>query len=149
MKHWIFQGNSKTVDDIDRLRDDCLATGRTRYRLDWTVKWKADIQIGDQAAIWSAGGGGVIAIGQVIGEPFEGVEFDDGYWIDRDWFAGLRTFAPLGVVWLDQPVGRDMLKNDPIFAQSLIIKSSGKGKNPFPVSDVEWAVIAEMAGQTA
>jgi hypothetical protein len=145
--NWILQGNSATTWDIDRFARD--HAGQT-LREDWTIRQLADeMQIGDWAALWSAGYyGGIVAIGHVIGTPFTSAFVDNDYWVNAPDRNGLYLVVPLLVTWLLEPIGQAELKADPDFAEALIVKMS-HGKNPFRTTDVERAAVERHAGAIA
>jgi hypothetical protein len=140
--NWIVQANSAKVWDVDRYAADHAGQ---RLREDWTIRQLGDeMQIGDWIAVWSAGhDGGVVAIGRVIGTPFDSAFVDDGYWIDPPPVDAVSQVAPLEVTWLRQPIGQVELKADPDFADALIVTMPG-GKNPFRLTDTQRLAVERL-----
>lgn len=135
MAHWILQANPAHW----RVRD--LFAGGRKGTV-WPVRRYRDaVAAGDDVALWVCGpGGGVVAVGRVIGEPFQGRP-DKRLWTGD---PARTTVLPVefGTEFLDRPIGREMLRADDRFAGSLILRMAGGG-NPFPVTGPQWAAIAE------
>ena len=137
--NWIFQGNP------ERFRVDLLQRDRATVP-SWTVlpgKNVDAIKPGDRAALWISGKtAGVYGVGIVNGFPYNWMTDDNDYWVNEE-DRGVPTIAvPLCTVWLPNPVYRAQLKDNPQFADSLILRMPG-GRNPFPVTDEEWNVIVD------
>jgi predicted RNA-binding protein with PUA-like domain len=135
MTHWLLQSNP------DRYDTD---------RPDWFTEWgmatrglAAQLQPGDQVAIWKSGNSaGVYATATVAeGEPYETVIGpDDGFKCAEDigkrrWCVDLE-----GGRRLDRPVLKETLRADPRFADAAILRA-WRRPNPFPLSDEEWDAI--------
>jgi hypothetical protein len=99
---------------------------------------------GDLVAIWASGpDSGVRAVAKVAdAEPYQTTIEPGSGWApefigQRKWVRRLE--APRLV---ERPVRRAVLRDDPRFAGSLILRMPG-GANPFPVSDPEWSALCE------
>jgi hypothetical protein len=135
MAHWILQANPAHW----RIRE--LFAGGRKGTV-WPVRrYRDTVAAGDDVALWRSGpDGGVVALGRIIGEPFEGRP-------DRRLWTGdpaKTTLLPVefGTEFLDRPICREALRADDRFAGSLILRMAGGG-NPFPVTADEWPAIAE------
>lgn len=135
MRTWLFQGNPDLWPVLD-----VLAAGQPIDS--WSaVRHLAAITPGDRALLWVSGRvAGVYAVGRVIGvaEP----ETTDHRWTEPTRRGVPRHAVPLHLTTLPHPVPRDELKADPRFARSQIIRAP-RGGNPFPVTDQEWAAVAD------
>ena len=77
MPNWIFQGNPKQFDVDTYIREN--------KKVEWSVRQKNfidEMQSGDKVFIWRSDGeeresGGVVALGEIVSEPFENEEEDD------------------------------------------------------------------------
>ena len=118
MAHWLVQANAAAWRD----RAD-------REVREWCVKRYRDrVTPGDDIALWLTGGIGVVATGRVTGPPYQ--------WPDGSWHAPVD----LPHRFFDAPVSRAVLKEDPAFAGSAILRMPGAA-NPFPLTEGEWQAL--------
>ncbi|MEV6492277.1 EVE domain-containing protein, partial [Actinoplanes sp. NPDC051633] len=137
MGYWLLQCNESHW----RIRD-FFNDGRTGTV--WTIRqhWKR-MRPGDRVAVWLSGaGGGVVALGEVSGEPYFGTAgaADERYRTGGDGPESERWLVPVEFTqhFLDHPIGRDALEHDPRFAEALILRMPG-GRNPVRLEADEWA----------
>ena len=141
MAHWILQANPSHW----RIHD-FFADGRTGTT--WTVRRHRDrIGPGADVAIWLSGrGGGVVAFGRITGAPRFGVAEgdDERYWTGAAERDSDHWFVPVLFTrhFLDQPIPRDVLRDDPRFADAAILRAPSGG-NPFPLDPAGWAAVVE------
>jgi len=90
----------------------------------WPIRRYRDrIGPGDEVALWASGhDGGVTGLGQVVANTGGAVEIEN-----------VRTFPV---------IRREVLKEDPRFANALIVRMPGGG-NPFPLDPGQWQAISE------
>jgi hypothetical protein len=100
----------------------------------WPVRRYRDrIAAGDEVALWASGPeGGVTGFGQV--GPLGGSEVGPAKGMTIE-IENVRTFPV---------VRRDLLREDPRFADALILRMPGGG-NPFPLEPAQWQAIVERA----
>lgn len=115
----------------------------------WTVRrYLKEMRTGDPFALWVSGpGGGVVAIGELTGEPYwdEGEEADDQYWDEP---PGPREAVPLKVErWLESPIPREWFRGNHTFAGAGILSQPFAG-NPHRLTDEQWEALAAEAQQT-
>jgi predicted RNA-binding protein with PUA-like domain len=142
MAHWLVQSNPAKW----RIRE-FFADGN---QLDsWSItRYRDQIQEGDDVALWLAGReAGVVALGVVTDGAEDVVGSDDPYWTDPADAAAVRLSMPLRLteVFLDAPITREELRQDPRFGRAMILSQPFAG-NPFPLTDEEWAAILHHHG---
>lgn len=132
--YWLIQANPKKWRIFDFRRD-----GKT---LDtWNVKRHLDqLAAGDKLVLWLSGpSGGVVGLGHIIGPAYEvsEAEADDGYWAPGE-ITGPQHQVPIRMdeYFFDAPVGRELLKADPDFANALILRAP-QSANPMRLSATE------------
>lgn len=134
MRYWLLQANPKTWD-IDRfLRDG------HELRSFIVVNHVREIEAGDRFLLWKSGsGGGVVGEGQVIGSPrLASISDGDEYWLKNPPGSDAQEI-PLRMtdLWIDDPLPRNALLDDPVLSQSSIIKAPQSG-NPFSLTQEQW-----------
>jgi predicted RNA-binding protein with PUA-like domain len=142
MAHWLVQSNPAKwrVQEFFADGNQLESWSITRYR--------DQIQKGDDVALWLAGrDAGVVALGVVTGEVEDVPGADDSYWADPADAAAVRMSMPLRLteVFLDAPITREELRQDPRFAAATILSQPFAG-NPFLLTDEEWAAILDHHG---
>ena len=145
MAHWLLQANPDAYRIFDALAD----TGAIRT---WTVaRYRHDIAVGDEFALWASGQkSGVYAFG-VVTEPAEQQPGDpDRYWQDPasgnrpTWRVGIRIDDVLNT-----PILRGEISSDPALVNTAILRMPGGG-NPFPLTEAEWqAILSHRAERTS
>lgn len=135
MRTWLFQGNPTRWPVLE-----ALAAGEPIRS--WNVLRHLDlVDPGDRALLWVSGpSAGLYAVGRVTGPPEPAVTDDS--WTDPFRRGVPRHRVALDLRTLPHPVPRTELRADPRFAGSQIIRAP-RGGNPFPVTDSEWAALAE------
>jgi predicted RNA-binding protein with PUA-like domain len=141
MAYWLLQCNESHW----RIRD-FFTDGRTGTVWHIRQHWKR-MSPGDGVAVWLSGkDGGVAAVGQVAGEPYQGTPeaADEQYWAVDHRVKGERWLVPVefSAHFPGHPIRRDVLEADPRFAHALILRMAG-GRNPYPLEEGEWAAITE------
>ncbi|MDH6121253.1 hypothetical protein ABH930_000033 [Kitasatospora sp. GAS204A] len=133
------------VCDPARFRiDDLRAEGG---ELDsWTVQRNlTEMRTGDPFALWVSGpGGGVVAVGELTGEPswVDGAGADDRYWDEP---PEARDVVPLTVeTWLESPISREWFRDNGAFVGAGILSQSLEG-SPHRLTDEQWEVLAAEA----
>jgi predicted RNA-binding protein with PUA-like domain len=150
MAHWLLQGNPRRWRMDEFFRENPVSA------LDsWPItRYLDEVAAGDDVALWRAGrDAGVVALGQVTGLPYEEVGAASDYWEDLEKADRTRWWLPLRLseAFLDAPITRQELRDDPRFGQAAILRQPQAG-NPFPLTDAEWAVILDRhpgAGETS
>jgi predicted RNA-binding protein with PUA-like domain len=138
MAYWLLQCNESHW----RIRD-FFADGHTGTV--WTIRqhWKR-MSAGDGVAIWLSGdGGGVVAVGHVVQEPYFGTA-DTRYAVSGHDPDGDQWLVPVRFSrhFLNHPIRREVLEADSRFARALILRMPG-GRNPSPLEADEWAAISD------
>ncbi|HYB35194.1 MAG TPA: EVE domain-containing protein [Mycobacterium sp.] len=100
------------------------------------------IAIGDRVAVWSAGGRGIVAVGECISEVSRGRQLDDGYWTGRPPAEPLPKVL-LFAMWSNNPVPGAAMAADPQFEGSEILRQAF-ATNPFRVEPDEWSAIVRQ-----
>jgi predicted RNA-binding protein with PUA-like domain len=150
MAHWLLQGNPR------RWRMDDFFQENPASALDsWSItRYLDEVAARDDIALWRAGrDAGVVALGQVTGLPYEDTAAASDYWEDIEKADRTRWWLPLRLseAFLDAPITRQELRDDPRFGQAAILRQPQAG-NPFPLTDTEWAAILDRhpsAGETS
>jgi len=90
----------------------------------WPIRRYRDrITVGDEVALWASGpGGGVTGLGQVTAKSANTVQI-----------GNVRTFPV---------IRRELLRDEPRFANALILRMPGGG-NPFPLDAAQWQAVAD------
>jgi hypothetical protein len=140
MAHWLVQGNPAKWRAYDFFADGNQLES-------WSITRSRDrIQLGDDVALWLAGpDGGVVGLGTVTGAAEDVVGGDvDPYWTSREDADAVRMRMPLRLtdLFLDDPITREELRDDPRFAGAAILTQPFAG-NPFPLTDDQWAAIID------
>lgn len=139
MAHWLVQGNPAKW----RVRE-FFADGNQLES--WSItRYRDQIQEGDDVALWLAGrDAGVVALGVVTGDVEDVVGDDDPYWTEPADAQAVRMQMPLRLheVFLDAPITREELRQDPRFGRAAIQSQPFAG-NPFLLTDKEWAAILD------
>ena len=125
---WVLQCNPKLFDVFAQ-------RGVFGVPEDWAInRYKDRVEHGDRVVFWVSGpDAGVYALGEVVGEPFEG-DVDDLFVLDDD-HPHWDTFLPieLYIDLFEQPIKRTELKRNPTFASDPIM-SMPWSANPHPMS---------------
>jgi predicted RNA-binding protein with PUA-like domain len=139
MAHWLVQSNPAKW----RIRE-FFADGNQLES--WSItRFRDRIQKGDDVALWLSGvDGGVVGLGVVTGEVEDAAGADDSYWTDPADARAVRMWMPLRLteVFLDAPISREELRQDPRFARATILSQPFAG-NPFRLTDEEWAAVLD------
>ncbi|WP_371518055.1 EVE domain-containing protein [Kitasatospora sp. NBC_01300] len=136
-----------------------LVCNPARFRIDdlradngeldsWTVRrYLNEMQEGDPFALWVSGpGGGVVALGELTGEPrWSGDErADHQYWVEP---PGARDAVPLKVEkWLESPIPRAWFIDNEVFAGAGILSQPFAG-NPHRLTNEQWNALTTRAEQ--
>jgi EVE domain len=139
MAHWLVQCNPAKWRVREFFADGNQLDG-------WSItRYHDQVQAGDDVALWLAGReAGVVALGTVTG-GVQDVERDvDPYWARQEDADAVRARMPLRLteVFLDAPLTREELRNDPRFAGATILSQPFAG-NPFPLTDDQWAAVVD------
>jgi EVE domain len=136
MKKWLLQSNPAKFD-----------FNHPTFLSYWSFMDQAHAEMlspGDIVVIWASGpNSGIRAVAKVAdAEPYQTTSEPGSGWApefigQRKWVRRLEAQHVL-----ERPVPRAILKDDPRFAGSLILRMPG-GANPFPVSDSEWSALCE------
>jgi predicted RNA-binding protein with PUA-like domain len=139
MAYWLVQSNPARWRVREFFADGHQLEG-------WSItRYRDQIQQGDDLALWLAGrDAGVVALGVVTGDVEDVAGIDDSYWTDPADAQAVRMWMPLRLteVFLDAPITREELRQDPRFARATILSQPFAG-NPFLVTDEEWAAILD------
>jgi uncharacterized protein DUF3883/EVE domain-containing protein len=139
MAHWLVQSNPGKWRVREFFADGNQLEG-------WSItRYRDQIQEGDDVALWLAGrDAGVVALGVVTGDVEDVVGDDDPYWTDPVDAQAVRMQMPLRLheVFLDAPITREELRQDPRFGRAAILLQPFAG-NPFLLTDEEWAAILD------
>jgi hypothetical protein len=144
MTNWLFQ---ESPDQFDRDRaagsDEC-----DRPRRFNVARRRRELNAGDNAAIWVSGPkGGVYGLATIAANKTGGPDI-----YDRDippgasWRKGdsARLVPTVNfrddARWLERPIARSILKEDPRFADAEILKIPA-ASNPFRLTDEQWQAI--------
>jgi len=123
MNRWLIQVNPAAWD----LRQ--LAAGGKRIRNFKLSRPSNDMAEGDSVVVWLSGPrGGVVGVGSVREIPRHVADFEpDEYWANPD--LGSRPGWQVGLdipdLFVDQPLQKSELRNDPRFANALILRMPG------------------------
>jgi predicted RNA-binding protein with PUA-like domain len=140
MAHWLVQGNPAKWR-----AHDFFADGNQLHS--WSItRYRDRIQPGDDVALWLAGQDrGVVGLGTVTGEVEDVFGGDvDPYWTSQEDADAVRMRMPLRLteLFLDDPITREELRDDPRFAGAAILAQPFAG-NPFPLTDDQWTAIVD------
>ncbi|CAN5536703.1 hypothetical protein BH23CHL4_BH23CHL4_21140 [soil metagenome] len=133
--HWLFQCNPEFYDLAQELIDK-----EPGWQADWNVTaHKKIMKPDDQVAFWQSGPeGGLMAIGRLVSEPYEGESFADpgkpGWWVD--WILDHV---------MEEPLTRDFLKEHPALGKMPPIAQPHTGTN-FRVSPEQWGELMRLIG---
>ncbi|MFH8389921.1 hypothetical protein [Streptomyces sp. NPDC018036] len=113
----------------------------------WSVgRYLHDMREGDVFALWLSGPqGGVVATGQLTGEPFWIDEDDDDYWTEA---PGPRHVVPLRVgEWLETPIPRTWFKGRSAFLGASVL-TQPFATNPHRLTEQQWEALVREVEQT-
>jgi len=134
-----------------------LCANPARYRIreavqhlaiDYWLVGRARIRTGDMVAVWQTrdqrGQRGVIALGQVVGEPENRSDRDNPYWVNEADAASEGTRIPVRYQPLQVPLWVDDTAAGRFLASLTVARA--KGGTVFHVSDGEWMRMVKFAG---
>jgi 5-methylcytosine-specific restriction protein B len=134
-KYWLFQCNPQYYD---------MASDLVDKEPGWLDQWNVtahrdEMHDGDSVVFWQSGSnGGLVAMGCLVGEPYEGDSFHDpdeqGWWVK--WQLEQK---------FDVPLTRKQLDKHPVLRQMRPIAPPHVGTN-FPMNSVQWNALMEMLG---
>jgi hypothetical protein len=144
MTSWLFQ------ESLDQYRRD-RASGsdeRDRPRRFNVARRRRELNAGDNAAIWVSGpNGGVYGLATIAANETGGPDiYDRLIQPDADWREGdSGRLVPTvnfrdDARWLEPPITRSILKEDPRFKYAEILKIPAAA-NPFRLTDEQWQAI--------
>jgi hypothetical protein len=140
---WLFQANPKVFDFVGWLEKQKPGNTGT-----WTVSayWK-QMKEGDPVVFWLSGrSGGIYALGELIGEPYERTEVptpeekETKPYLKHPYIVGYR----LTHILLEEPITRDMVLTHPVLRNLVVLKFPNATN--FDVKPKEWAAIQELIG---
>ncbi|MDU8996421.1 EVE domain-containing protein [Streptomyces mirabilis] len=142
MTAWVLVCNPKRFRLQEMLDDGGELTS-------WSVgRHLREMREGDSFALWVSGSrSGVVATGQLTGEPFwTDEDDDDGYWAEA---PGPRHVAPLRVgQWLEGPVPRTWFESQSAFVGATVL-TQPFAPNPHRLTDQQWEALVIEAERTS
>lgn len=130
---WLFQGNPEVWGDLE----DELSDMEHGDVSDWSVKqYTKDVGAGDDVVFWQSGkSGGLMAIGTIITDPYEGEDLEGNPILYVDWKL-LRKIVP--------PISRSEFKESPILREMHHMKWA-QATN-YRVKPDEWDTMMNLIG---